>query len=222
MDRLPEPELMDDEAQARAYSEADFSEPHQWFVTLFRERFPRVADAAATVLDLGCGPADVTVRFAEAHPKSEIVGVDGSEAMLRFGRRRVASADLASRVTLELARLPGEPPPEGPYDVVVSNSLLHHLADPAVLWDAARSHARPGASIFVMDLIRPASRGEAERLVRVHSGDEPEVLRRDFFHSLLAAYRTSEVEGQIRAAGLQLRVEAVSDRHFVAYGRAPS
>ena len=40
MQRVPEPELMDDPAQALAYAGADFSEPHQAFVAHFRERFP--------------------------------------------------------------------------------------------------------------------------------------------------------------------------------------
>ncbi|HEX6174620.1 MAG TPA: SAM-dependent methyltransferase, partial [Candidatus Binatia bacterium] len=62
MERIPEPELMDEDEQARAYALADFAEPHNHFVELFRECFP---DEAITghVLDLGCGPADVTLRF---------------------------------------------------------------------------------------------------------------------------------------------------------------
>ena len=65
MERIPEPELMDEAEQARAYAEADFSGPHDMFVQLFREAFPDTAPAGA-VLDLGCGPADVTRRFASA------------------------------------------------------------------------------------------------------------------------------------------------------------
>ena len=53
MKRIPEPELMDEVEQARAYAAADFSEPHQAFVKHFRQRF---ADYdPKQVLDLGCG-----------------------------------------------------------------------------------------------------------------------------------------------------------------------
>ena len=49
-----------------------------------------------------------------------------------------------------------------------------------------------------------------------YSRDEPEVLRRDFYNSLLAAYRPEEVREQLDRAGLKrLRVEAVSDRHWL-------
>ena len=48
----------------------------------------------------------------------------------------------------------------------------------------------------------------------------PKVLRTDFYNSLLAAYRLDEVEEQLVKGGLEgLRVEVVSDRHFIAFGR---
>jgi len=45
---------------------------------------------------------------------------------------------------------------------VNSNSLLHHLVDPMVLWRTIRLLAAKRAAIFVMDLARPASRAEAQ------------------------------------------------------------
>ena len=55
---------MDDDEQAQAYSDADFTESHQRFVALFVQRFPGWQSKAFRAIDLGCGPADVTVRFA--------------------------------------------------------------------------------------------------------------------------------------------------------------
>ena len=73
--------------------------------------------------------------------------------------------------------------------------------------------------MFVMDLMRPQSISEAERMVEEYSADEPQVLREDFFLSLKAAFRVEEVEEQLREAGLShLQVEAVTDRHLVVYG----
>jgi ubiquinone/menaquinone biosynthesis C-methylase UbiE len=218
MRREPEPELMDAEEQARAYSEADFSEPHERFVDLFAERFP--GGPGARVLDLGCGPADVTVRFARRFREASVWGVDGAEAMLVLGRRRVAAAGLEGRVTLERARLPDAALPDGPFETVISNSLLHHLADPGVLWREIALRARAGAALFVMDLMRPDREADARRMVEQYAAGEPEVLRRDFFQSLRAAYRPDEVRGQLSAAGLaHLAVELVSDRHLIVFGR---
>src|SRR5262245_28710438 len=104
MDRIPEPELMDTSEQAAAYAGVDWSEPHGKIPRYFRERFPRFA--AGRVLDLGCGTADVTIRFVQAFPEVTALGVDGAEAMLAFGRRHVREAGLDSRITLEHRFLP--------------------------------------------------------------------------------------------------------------------
>jgi SAM-dependent methyltransferase len=218
MDRVPEPELMDEAQQALAYSEADFAEPHDRFVDLC-EQFVGRDGLAGTVLDLGCGPADVTVRLARRFPRAAFHGVDGAEAMLAHGRARVAHEGLGDRIRLVRALLPQDAPPLAQYDAVVSNSLLHHLHDPSVLWATAARWARPGAHLFVMDLRRPASIEDAERLVQTYAGGEPEVLRRDFFNSLCAAFTPDEVGAQLREGGLALEVIEVGDRHLVARGR---
>jgi SAM-dependent methyltransferase len=218
MERVPEPELMNEPEQALAYASADFSEPHDAFVAGFRRCFPGFAGGA--VLDLGCGPADVTIRFAGTYPAAQMVGIDGAAAMLALGRQAVAAAGLGPRIRLVQVRLPAAELPGSRYDAVISNSLLHHLADPAVLWDAVRAAAAPEALVFVMDLMRPPSRDAAAQLVALHAADAPEVLRRDFFNSLLAAFRPDEVRSQLAAAGLpRIQVEVASDRHLIAYGR---
>ncbi|MEN6586998.1 MAG: class I SAM-dependent methyltransferase [Sulfuricella sp.] len=217
MQRTPEPELMNEPEQARAYAEADFSAPHDAFVAHFRLRFPGFAGGAA--IDLGCGPADVTMRFVRAYPEATILGLDGAQAMLDLGRQAVEEEGLGQRLTLRQCRLPVTDLPARAFDAVISNSLLHHLDDPAVLWQTVRHVARQGAALLVMDLMRPASAAEAEKLTQRYAADTPPVLQRDFHHSLLAAYRPDEVRQQLDAAGLeQLRVEAVSDRHLLVWG----
>src|SRR5437763_2760316 len=104
MQRTPEPELMDDREQAAAYAAADWTESHGKIPGYFRQRFPEFA--GGRVIDLGCGTADVTIRFARAFPETTILGVDGSEAMLSFGRVCVRKAGLDSRIALEKRYLP--------------------------------------------------------------------------------------------------------------------
>jgi SAM-dependent methyltransferase len=217
IERIPEPELMDDPEQARAYAGADFSEPHQAFVERFAQFFPR--HRPRRVLDLGCGAADVTIRFARAYPSCELTGVDGAPAMLALARDATTRARLNHRVHLREVRLPDTSLAQHAFDTLISNSLLHHLADPQVLWRAVADCAGPGAVVFVMDLRRPDTREQAGRLVREYSGAEPEILQRDFFNSLLAAYRPEEIVAQLARVNLSgLQVEAVGDRHLVVYG----
>src|SRR5438309_8735455 len=104
MQRTPEPELMDEQEQAAAYAAADWSEAHEKVPGYFRQQFPEFG--AGRVIDLGCGTADVAIRFARAYPNVTILGVDGSDMMLSFGRRAVRNAGLDSRITLEKRYLP--------------------------------------------------------------------------------------------------------------------
>jgi ubiquinone/menaquinone biosynthesis C-methylase UbiE len=219
MNRTPEPELMLEQEQARAYSEADFEKPHSHFIELFAKSFPGEA-AAGDVLDLGCGPADISLRFARAYPQARIDGVDGSEAMLGFGKEAVCRDELEERVQLIPCTLPTVELPQKAYDVVISNSLLHHLQDPQVLWQTIKQFARPEAPIFVMDLMRPESEAQAQEWVAKYTAKEAEMLRRDFYHSLLAAYRPDEVRSQLDEAGLTtFQLEVIGDRHMIVWGR---
>lgn len=218
MQRLPEPELMDDAAQALAYAAADFNEPHNRFIELFRQSFPGI-EASGKVLDLGCGPGDITLRFARAFPPCHLHGVDGAAAMIELGMAALNKTDLKGRVRFIHSYLPVTTLPLAQYDMIISNSLLHHLCDPQVLWRSIQQYGRPGTAVFVMDLLRPDDEHQAADLVAQYATNEPEILRHDFFNSLCAAYRPDEVAAQLQTAGLDLRIEVVSDRHFIVHGR---
>jgi 2-polyprenyl-3-methyl-5-hydroxy-6-metoxy-1,4-benzoquinol methylase len=102
----------------------------------------------------------------------------------------------------------------------VSNSLLHHLHDPAVLWGAIRNLAAPGALVVVRDLRRPLTEAALLGLMRRHAARTPAVLRRDFNHSLRAAFRSREVAEQLRKAELNhFTVTELGDRHLEVVGR---
>jgi ubiquinone/menaquinone biosynthesis C-methylase UbiE len=221
MRRVLEPELMTDREQAEAYAAADFSVVNQAFVDRFLTLFPDLD--RGTLADLGCGPADIPIRLCRARPSITVTAVDGSEAMLAPGRAALAAAGLSARVQLVCAHLPGlERPPDG-FDGIISNSLLHHMPRPALFWSEVIRLGREGTAVLVTDLHRPGSPARALEIVETYSGAEPEVLRRDFFHSLCAAFTLAEVRAQLSAAGLDaLRSDMISDRHWAAWGRLGS
>ena len=216
MERTPEPELMDESEQAAAYAAADWSESHGKIPGYFRARFPNFA--GGQVLDLGCGTADVTVRFVKSFPHITALGADGSDAMLEFGKRRIREERLESRISLENHYLPDPSLEKQQFDAVICNSLLHHMADPVVLWRTAAKCAKPGAPVMLIDLLRPADHNTAVRLVNENAKDAPPVLQRDFIASLHAAYSLEEVRKQLDAAGLkQFQVDQVDEFHFCAF-----
>ncbi len=216
MPRQTEPELMDDAEQAAAYDAADFSASHRARVELFRARFAQ--ELTGNVLDLGCGSGDVLQRFAKAFPNAHFTGVDGSAAMLDLAEERMRSSGLELRVGFTQAYIPSPDIPDSDYKVVMSHSLLHHLHEPKGLWETIKHHAKPGTFVFVADLLRPDSEDAAQHIVDTLSGNEPEVLRRDFYNSLLAAFTPDEIKAQLKDAGLALKVEEVGEIHLLVYG----
>jgi len=212
---------MDALDQARAYAEADFEEPNSLFMELFIERFQdRAIDGVA--LDLGCGPADISIRFARHFTKCEVHAVDGSEAMLFFARENLLKEppDLQKRVKLIHAVIPRDTLPQDKYDAVISNSLLHHLQNPDSLWITIKRYVRKGAPVMIMDLMRPDTTEQASMIVEKYSYNEPEILKKDFFNSLCAAYTIEEIKKQLQENQIySLYVSPVSDRHLLITGR---
>lgn len=101
MKRIPEIELMDNEEQAKAYAFADFSAPHDLFIEIFREKFQDIHPSFNdVVLDLGCGPCDITRRFAKAYPDASFHALDGAAEMLKLGQELNAKENLSAKIKL--------------------------------------------------------------------------------------------------------------------------
>ncbi|MGR3220438.1 MAG: class I SAM-dependent methyltransferase [Candidatus Anammoxibacter sp.] len=220
MQRILESELMVEDDQARAYAEADFEEPHNNFITTFTNIFAK-HDVTGYVLDLGCGPGDISIRFAKAYSNCTVHGIDGSVAMLYYGRQALADLpEISDRVKLYHQILPAKSLLRSKYDVIICNSLLHHLPDPQVLWNTVKLYAEKEALLFVMDLKRPDTINEARKLTETYTSNEPEILQRDFYNSLLASFEIDEIKEQLKTAGLdRLSVKPTSDRHVLIYGK---
>ncbi len=216
MDRVLEPELMDDPKQAEAYACADFAEENQGFVERFKEYFPEFSQGM--VLDLGCGPADIPIRFAKLYPACQIIGVDASGPMIKLGEQAVKQADLSDRITLRCERYE-EVAGARIADAAFSNSLLHHLPNPLQFWQKLRQLVKPGAPVLVMDLLRPESPDAAQAIVDQYAANEPDILRRDFYNSLLAAFTEDEIGSQLARMNLtRLLIDIPDDRHWVVGG----
>lgn len=216
MTRVLEREVMDDERQAAAYAAADFSEENQRFVDLFRDYFPEWREGA--VVDLGCGPGDISIRFARRYPGACITGIDASAPMIRLAGAAVMEAGLSDRVTLQCERFQEARLTERA-DAALSNSLLHHVPNPLQFWYRLRQLVKPGSCVLVMDLVRPESPEHAEAIVQRYAADESPLLQRDFYNSLLAAFTEDEVAAQLAEMNLtRLLIDVPDDRHWVVGG----
>jgi len=229
MERICEPELMEGLAQAQAYGAADFSGPDQALVERLAELVgPAGVGQPLRIVDLGCGPGNISFRLVAHFTQAQVLGLDGSAAMVDLaaqGLERHPHGRL--RLTFRQALLPLDPGLAeqlaggvgAGFGVVVSNSLLHHLHQPQVLWRTVRQLASPGALVLMRDLRRPPNPEAVRQLVQRHASGAPELLQRDYGHSLAAAFTLAEVQDQLREAALpQLEVRELDDRYLEIAG----
>lgn len=220
MERVLEPELMNDPEQVAAYAGRDLDSAYWLFVQCFHKFFPGLVPDGA-ILDLGCGPAAIPLRLARLFPDCEIHCLDAAPRMLAYGRQSVEREGLEHQVKFIHGRLPGRlEMPRSRYEVIISNSFLHHLGDPMILWKALRDYGLPNAAILIIDLLRPTSEEQSRAVVDNYMADASPLLRQDMIHSLRAAFTMDEVASQLRQAELagKLSLTKATPFQFAVYG----
>ena len=209
LERVLEPEVMDTEEEAREYDAMDHSGPNQAFCDRLVE-----LRANGRVLDIGCGPGQVALLIAERIAESEVVGIDLAQHMLDVAERHRAKSKVAERVSFELADAKGLPYPDGSFDVVCSNTILHHIPDPQPFLAEAWRVLKPRGALLIRDLFRPRDAAELDRLVTEHAKDANPAQRELFRASLHAALTPAELAEVAVAAGItDFEVIVDSDRH---------
>ena len=105
----------------------------------FVELLARVgATDPAVVVDLGCGPGNLTVLLADRWPSARITGIDTSEAMIARARD-----DHGDRVHFELGDVRTWAPTQ-PAEVLISNATLQWVPGHLDLLPDLLSAVRPG------------------------------------------------------------------------------
>ena len=85
MERVPEPELMEEKEQVISYDEADFSEGEVNLINQINYYLLRNNISLGEkdlIVDLGCGPGNISEKLAIKWPNTEVVVIDGSKEMI--------------------------------------------------------------------------------------------------------------------------------------------
>lgn len=116
-------------------------------------RLPRVEGA---VLDVAAGTAGVTLALARRLPSARVVGTDLTPEMLREGARRVAAADVGSRVKLVAGRGEQLPFPSRTFEALTFTYLLRYVADPAATLTELARVLKPGGVMASLEFAVPS------------------------------------------------------------------
>lgn len=134
--------------------------------------------AGMSVVDLGCGPGDVTLLAADlVGLTGSVTGVDGAPEALALARSRTEGAALRM-VRYEEADVDSWLP-DGTVDAIVGRLILMHLPDPAATLARLTRVVRPGGVIAFQDVVLATRRTEPNLpLVGAFNGWVLETLRR--------------------------------------------
>jgi ubiquinone/menaquinone biosynthesis C-methylase UbiE len=211
LERVLEPEVMDSAEDAAEYAGIDNASVNDEFVTAALGLSPEMG----RVLDIGAGPGDIAISIAKRAPGLRVTAIDLGEHMLGLARKNVASSGVGHRVEILQADAKQTGFDARSFDVIVSNSLVHHIPEPLEFFREVQRLARPGAALYVKDLHRPETTAELEGLVWTYARDCSQYQRRLFWDSLNAALTTSEVLAMCRQLGMHdVTVRRCSDRHW--------
>jgi ubiquinone/menaquinone biosynthesis C-methylase UbiE len=223
MQRILEPEVMDTLDEAQGYDAMDHSEPNNNFVQRLVE-----LGAAGRMLDIGTGPGHIPLLVCARIAGATVTAVDLSQHMLEIARRKAAASPWAGRIEFRLADAKGLPFPDGAFDTVFSNTILHHIPDPRPFLREARRVLKSGGgkegTLLIRDLFRPDSNKRVEELVRLHTEGANEYQKQLFRQSLQASLTPEELRNVAAESGLTARdgfaVVVDTNRHMSLQRRA--
>jgi ubiquinone/menaquinone biosynthesis C-methylase UbiE len=209
MERILEPEIMDGAEEAEAYESMDFSASDQAFV----DRALKLCLHPCVIADLGCGNGKIPSAIAPGLTAPSILyAIDRSLPMLALARQRLRQQCNAICISADVKQLPF---PDQSLDIIVSNSLVHHLPDARILFREIRRVIGPGGAILIRDLFRPATPEARELLVARYASGGSQLQIELFRNSLQAALTPAEVSAQLEECGLSgFSIHCPTDRHW--------
>ena len=101
-----------------------------------------------TVLDVGCGPATITVDIAARVAPGRVLGVEPVPEPLDQARARAAGVD---NVAFALGDVYALDHPDGAFDVVHAHQVLQHLTDPVAALCEMLRVCQPGGVVAARD-----------------------------------------------------------------------
>lgn len=113
------------------------------------------AAGARRILDVATGTGDLALQMARSMPDARITGVDLSAGMIEVGRRKIAGAGEAERISLEVADCLALPMADGSFDAVTVAYGVRNFESLARGYAEMARVLRPGGLLAVLELTEP-------------------------------------------------------------------
>ena len=216
--RILEPEVMDTLEEAFEYDSMDHSQVNEVFCNDFFAA--RNLTDGAQILDVGTGTAQIPIAMCKRNSGLKITAIDLAESMLTLGNKNIQTARLQDSITLGQVDSKKMPYPDGSFDQVVSNSIIHHIPNPLECFKEMIRVTKKDGLLFIRDLLRPFSLVELQNIVNLHAGDATPKQKQLFTDSLHASLSLTEVQEMVKLFGFEsFTVIQSSNRHWTFTAR---
>ena len=108
-----------------------------------------------SLLDVGCGPGNITADLAGRVAPGPTVGLDASAEVIAEARSPAADPSVTG-LTFQVGDLFDLPFPDGTFDVVHAHQVLQHVGDPVAALVEMGRVCRPGGLVAARDADYPA------------------------------------------------------------------
>ena len=228
MERVPEPELMEQKEQVISYDEADFSEGEVNLINQINQYLLKKNISLGEkdlIVDLGCGPGNISEKLAIKWPNTAVLGIDGSKEMILRAEYNKSISNNQKKlknlryICSDIKDIKSNNFFKKRISLLVSNSLIHHITNLEDFFNTIRILSSNITVNFHKDLKRPLDEKSALKLKAQCSTKYNEILTNDYYASLRASYTFKELKNFILENDLSsLDVFEEGENYLIVYG----
>jgi len=148
------------------------------------------------LLEIGPGPAYVSIQIAKRLPKVEIIGLEISDTMIEIAKKNAKEHEVSEKITLKKGDASKMPLEDSEFDFVITSGSLHHWKKPTQVVDEIYRVLRPGCRALVSDLMKDAPK---EKVDDFANKIDSKLMRWGLKHSFKESYTARQIEQMIKS-----------------------
>ena len=230
MERTVEPELMEKVDQVNSYAKADFSQEENNLInqiSYYLLKNEINLGEEDLIVDLGCGPGNISEKLSIKWPRANVVGIDGSKEMILKAKSKRKNSLKRGKLNnlryifTDIKNLePSKITKDKNISLLVSNSLIHHITYLEDFFNCIKRLSTNKTVNFHKDLRRPNNEKSALKLKEKCSNKYDDILTNDYYASLKASYTLKELRNFLLKYQLSsLEVFEEGDQYLIIYGK---
>lgn len=148
------------------------------------------------LLEIGPGPAYVSIEIAKRLPMVEIIGLEISDTMIEIAKKNAKEHEVSEKITLKKGDASKMPLEDSEFDFVITSGSLHHWKKPTQVVDEIYRVLRPGCRALVSDLMKDAPK---EKVHDFANKIDSKLMRWGLKHSFKESYTARQIEQMIKS-----------------------